>query len=211
MKKCHYFLLISGIYLTLIMAMTATSILICVLVLNLHYRDPSAPVPNWLRNLAYNVMAPLVCTKNRAKKKGQTVYQLCEFTRDYAIGTALNNDSHNEFHTTNLDSSTTPLHHTSSLEDNGINDQVMYLLRSGRKKVMLEEVVQHLRKITFKTKEKDEQETLKAEWKNVAKILDRFFLMVFVFLVVISSVVLLYFYPMSARYRNEIRIFENNG
>ena len=189
--------------------MTATSILICVVVLNLHHRDPSAPAPKWLKNLTYNVLAPLVCMKSREPKKGKTVYQLCEFTRDYAMGTALN-DNYTEYHTTNIDSSATPMNHTSSLEDNGFNDQMYYLLKSGRKKVLLEEVVQHLRKITFKIKEKDEQESLKSEWKNVAKILDRFFLMVFVFLVIISSVVLLYVYPMDARERNEIRLFEGD-
>ena len=107
--------------------------------------------------------------KSHAKKKGKTVYQLCEFTRDYAIGTTFNNDANSEYHTTNLDSSPTPLHNTSSMEDNGINDQMIYLLKSGRKKVMLEEVVQHLRKITFKIKEKDEQETLRTEWKKCGK------------------------------------------
>ena len=189
--------------------MTATSILICVVVLNLHHRDPSAPVPKWLRNITYNVMAPLVCMKSRAPKKGKSVYKLCEFTRDYAMGTALN-DNYTEYQTTNIDSFTTPLNHTSTLEDNGISDHMYYLLKSGRKKVMLEEVVQHLRRITFKIKEKDEQETLKTEWKNVAKIMDRFFLMVFVSLVIISSVVLLYVYPMSARERNELKLFGEN-
>lgn len=64
------------------MSMTATSILIVVVVLNVHNRDPSAPVPKWLRHLAHDVMAPMVCMRSAAKPK--TVYKMCEFTREYA-------------------------------------------------------------------------------------------------------------------------------
>ena len=127
------------------------------------------------------------------------------------MGTAIN-DQEKE-NATSLDSTHTPLHYTSSsMDDNGVtNEQMKLLLRSGKKKVMLEEVVQHLRKITDKIKEKDEQERLQSEWKIVAKILDRFSLIVFVFLVIISSLVLLYVYPMSAREKNQVMILAENN
>ncbi len=189
------------------MAMTATSILICVVVLNLHHRDPSAPVPTWLRRLSYNVLAPLVCMRSPPQpKKPDSVLRLCEFTGKFAVGTSFN-ETEKEGVGTGFESNTLLNRTPSSFDDNGINEQRMHLLKSGKKKVMLEEVVQHLRKITDKIKEKDNEKTVKADWKNVAKILDRFFLMVFVCLVIISSVVLLYVYPMSARERNEAAIF----
>lgn len=59
--------------------------------------------------------------------------------------------------------------------------------------------MKHLRHITDKLREKDEEDTLKGEWETVAKILDRFFLMMFVFVVVISSVTLLLLYPMTSK------------
>ena len=70
--------------------------------------------------------------------------------------------------------------------------------------MVLEEILKHLRQITAKLKEKDEQDNMKAEWKVVAKILDRFFLLVFVLLVFVSSLVLLFVYPLSARKVNPL-------
>lgn len=44
--------MISGIYLTIVMALTSVSVILTVFVLNLHYRGPhSKPVPRWLRRL----------------------------------------------------------------------------------------------------------------------------------------------------------------
>ena len=174
------------------MAMTATSILICVIVLNLHHRDPNAPVPKWLRNITYNVMAPMVCMGQ--PKRGQTVYQLCEFTREYAHGVSSNSANPKSNHQPQ-DGVSAPI------DENGLYDQISSLVMQGqgKKKPLLEEVVKHLQRITAKLREKDEQESLRVEWQDVAKILDRFFLMVFVLLVIISSVVLLLFYPMTSK------------
>ncbi len=183
------------------MAMTAASILICVVVLNLHHRDPSSPPPLWLRRLTYDFLAPIVCMRSR-RPRGQTVYQLCEFAKDYAVGTAIHVDSSLDsgFDQTNMrDQSFSSVRDQSSIDETSLNENMYFLMKTGRKKVMLEEVIQHLRKVTAKIKEKDEQETLKTEWKNVAKILDRFFLVIFILLVFISSTVLLYVYPMAAR------------
>lgn len=197
--------------------MTATSILVCVIVLNLHHRDPNAPVPTWLNRIAYNILAPMLCMKSqKVTKKGKTLYQLCEFTQGFAIGTALNADidqSENSSVHTDAPSgyssqissgyghvfSDASTYNHQPADENGYNEQMLYLMKTGKKKVMLEEVVKHLRNITQKIREKDEQEVLKTQWKSVAKILDRFFLMVFVSIVIVSSTVLLYIYPMSHR------------
>jgi hypothetical protein len=93
--------------------------------------------------------------------------------------------------------------HTGCLDDNGLCDHVQLLLRNGgnNKRLVLEEIVRHMRQITSKVKEKEDQDSLKAEWKGVAKILDRFFLLLFILVVFISSLVLLCFYPLSSRLR----------
>ena len=182
---------VPGIYLTLIMAMTATSILICVIVLNLHHRDPNAPVPTWLRKLTYNIMAPIVCMRSHTTNcKGQAVYQLCEIARDYAV----NLGGLSEPHSADSDSNLQYL----PAEENNIGDQHYYMLGRtlGKKRMILEEILKHLRQITAKLKEREEQEALRAEWKVVAKILDRFFLMIFVCIVIISSTTLLFVYPL---------------
>ena len=177
---------ISGIYLTFIMAMTAASIVIFVVVLNLHHRDPNAPVPMWLKWLAYDVMAPLVCMTSHRVRPGPGVYQMCEFTRDFARSVPHHEENN---HT---DESTL----SSRLDDESICEQVSYLMKNPvKRKALLEEIIKHLRQITAKIKETDDQDLLKAEWKAVAKILDRFFLIIFVCVVVISSIVILFIYP----------------
>lgn len=168
------------------MAMTAMSILICVIVLNLHHRDPSAPVPRWLSRLTLN-MSSLVCMRDQVRQKGVTVYQLCELSQNHATSHAHENNVGGE-------------PQSPFFEDLGGSERMNYgTSGSGKKQILLEEILKHLRQITDKLKEKEEQGSLKAEWKEVAKIMDRFFLLVFVLLVVVSSLVLLLVYPLSSR------------
>jgi Neurotransmitter-gated ion-channel transmembrane region len=43
---------VTGVYLTIVMAMTSVSVIMTVFVLNLHYRGPDdRPVPGWLRRI----------------------------------------------------------------------------------------------------------------------------------------------------------------
>ena len=143
------------------------------------------------------------------------MYQLCEFAKEFAQGTVHMTGNH-------VDGSADTVQ--TCLDDNGLCDHMSYLLKgvagsglgempeggsgrggsgngrdSSRKRAVLDEMLKHLRQITAKMKEREEQESLKIEWKIVAKILDRFFLMVFILLVIVSSVVLLYLYPMYSR------------
>lgn len=173
------------------MAMTAMSILICVVVLNLHHRDPNVPVPRWLRKLTYEVMARLVCMRDHTKHRDHGVYQLYEFARDLTHTVHVHeNQNHNEVEhsfTTSLD------------QDNGYGNRDQgnsYTYRkTPKKKMVLEEILEHLQQVTNKLKETDEETVIKAEWKAVAKILDRFFLLTFVCVVVLASFFLLCLYP----------------
>ena len=46
---------VAGIYLTAVMAITSVSIIMTVIVLNLHYRGPAKKdVPKWIRKIAFN-------------------------------------------------------------------------------------------------------------------------------------------------------------
>lgn len=168
--------------------MTAMSILICVVVLNLHHRDPNAPVPPWLHYLTFNLMSYAVCMRSYLQRQNRTsAYQMCEFRAHSSLS---NHENH-------LDSAT---EYTSCVDENGLCDHVSYLVRNtGKKKIVLEEILRNIRHITSKMKENEEQDIIKAEWKLVAKILDRFFLLFFILLVVISSLVLLFLYPSLAR------------
>ena len=87
-------------------------------------------------------------------------------------------------------------------DSNGFNDQGNGLLRNksdSTKKVVLGEILKNLKQITLKIKEREEQDSLKAEWKGVAKIMDRFSLLLFVLLVFFASLVLLFIYPLTSK------------
>lgn len=219
-------LLISGIYLTLIMAMTAMSILICVIVLNLHHRDPSAPVPVWLTKLTHGIMAPLVCMQvhMRSHRKSLNDHKAalyktvsnCSNASDVKLpgnyvnmagncsgATTFTNryqnvqrseDGHpfDSCGSANNNNSTT----TTFQRNNTVN--INYLARYYKlqnKREILEEILVHVQQITSKLKEDEEEAILRTDWKVVAKILDRFFLLMFILLVVVSSLSLLVIHP----------------
>ena len=65
-----------------------------------------------------------------------------------------------------------------------------------RKKALIEEIVKHIRQITHKLDESDGDKILQADWKIVAKILDRSLLVLFTVLVVASNAFMLLIYPL---------------
>ena len=204
---------ISGIYLTLIMAMTAMSILICVMVLNLHHRDPNAPLPKWLRQMTFDVMAPLVFMTSQTKDRDTALYQLCELKKEFpglasasasitpgsANGNG-NNDSGVEM-TADTQSCIEDLERTQRAQRRlSIRQRLSEQSTEESCCRVWTEVLKHVRVITAKLHENEEQDILKAEWKIAAKILDRFFLGLFVLLVIVSSIVMLYIFPLLGRH-----------
>ena len=51
----------AGVYLTLVMAMTALSIVVSVLVLRLHYHDSTTVLPWWLRRFVFSCLGRYLC------------------------------------------------------------------------------------------------------------------------------------------------------
>ncbi len=61
-------------YVIMVMVMTVISILISVVVLDLHWHEPSSPVPKWLRRLAFGFMVrtiSLQTQKERVRERGE--------------------------------------------------------------------------------------------------------------------------------------------
>ena len=208
------------------MAMTAMSILICVIVLNLHHRDPNSPVPTWLRRLTHRIMAPLVCMQSLTRNvkivsnkscnnvpMSATVYQMHDCSRTgykmamHADTTVFDGEYSDELNPGNhINSIGKP--NSTSHADNGFNRSRSHADEEDtdnttQKSPLLEEVVRHLRRMTSKMKEREDQEALKNDWKLAAKILDRFFLVLMTLFALVASVVLLLFYPMTCKYLNE--------
>lgn len=177
------------------MTMTAMSIFISVMVLNLHHRDPNRPVPPWLRHLSYDVLANIVCARNippTYQSGSSSTYQLQEMT--------------NRMEGINSESNDILLQNVQNIDGGRVRGDEWSLVKRNTidKRLLLEEILKHLSQITGKLKDNEEQDSLQGEWKAVAMILDRFFLLIFVLLVVISSLVLLYIYPLSSRIKNHL-------
>ena len=51
----------TGVYTTFVMLMNTWSVMLTVLVLNLHHRNECRPIPGWLRLLAFEGIARLLC------------------------------------------------------------------------------------------------------------------------------------------------------
>jgi len=52
---------LAGVYTTFVMLMNTWSVMLTVLVLNLHHRNECRPIPAWLRIVAFEGLARLLC------------------------------------------------------------------------------------------------------------------------------------------------------
>ena len=178
---------VSVIYLTLIMSMTAASIVICVMVLNLHHRDNNAPVPSWLTTLSFRLLAPLVCMRKQVKEHDQNTSERPRSTQGLTAAAQTAADNQVKAHAHNTTARRAPHQHESSFTRD--------VKRRARRREIVVEILGHIELITWRLKEEEDEQRLHCDWMIVAKILDRFFLLVFVCLVTGSTSFLLVIYP----------------
>lgn len=172
-----------GIYLTLIMGMTTLSILFCVVVLNLHHEEKSTPVPRWLR-CVYNAVSFLLCVRRYDQEQRSYLFPLIEVKRSLQRDVTYQREAPLPF---------------DGMFDSGVYTDYGRPKSAHKAGSVLEEILQHLRQITGRLKDSEEQDIIRLQWKMLAKMLDRFFLILFVLLVLISSFVLLVVYPLFGR------------
>lgn len=186
--------------------MTGCSIVISVIVLDLHHHEPFTPVPNWLKRLAFNCMARLLCTYSPYRDMpspvplGSTRFNRSS-TRNYG--------NHSSLMSAGMpitdDEESVHLQQQSSDHENAVDgmnnvvkgfyDELESLMAPRRKKPILEEMLQHLREITNKMRKNIKKDQIKSEWKMVAKVLDRFLLVCFLVSVSAFTLYILYIYP----------------
>jgi len=166
------------------MGMTALSILFCVVVLNLHHEEKNTPVPHWLR-CVYNYVAFVLCMRHYNSGQRASLFPLIDVKQSLRR----NNMSYRR---------QAPLPFDGLLESSMYSDDGRSTTNHKAGSAM-EEILQHLRQVTGRLKESEEQDIIRLQWKMLAKLLDRFFLILFVLLVVVSSLGLLVFYPLFGR------------
>ncbi|KAK2165088.1 hypothetical protein LSH36_55g08048 [Paralvinella palmiformis] len=89
MPKTSEKLPLFGIFTTFVMLMNTSSVMLTVLVLNLHHRNRSQPIPKWLRSLIFEGLARLLCMHSQEDAEGEqatgdTVYKYEDYRRNKA-------------------------------------------------------------------------------------------------------------------------------
>jgi nicotinic acetylcholine receptor len=77
----------------------------------------------------------------------------------------------------------------------GLYDELECIMAPRKRRPLLDEILQHLRDITSKMKRNIRREQIKEEWKMLAKIIDRFLLVMFLIAITGLTVSILYIYP----------------
>ena len=186
MLACLRIVLFStGIYLTMIMATTALSIGICVIILNIHHRYVTTAVPRWLHHVTHNILAPAL----RMRKQTSAVVRRLSSVSDRYVSVDRRRRSaavHRVDHGSVL-LLACQLGQIHSPNDACAREDSVAVMNS---------ILGQLTKLTRRMEDNDDIETLKCDWKMVAKVLDRFFLIFFVVVVSCTSFIILIVYPM---------------
>ncbi len=186
---------VPGIYLTMVMVMTAFSIVISVIVLDLHHHEPSNPPPKWLRRIVFGFMAHIICMRTPYQNESSSLFQIAHGKLRHPM------------HDTDDEEDRMEENHLPGLTHlmRGLYDDLETVMAPKKKKPLFEEILQHLRDITTKMKRNIKREQIKEEWKMVAKIIDRFLLVVFLIAIVMLTSTILYIYPeLAVRFNPDI-------
>ncbi len=196
----------------MVMVMTAFSIVISVIVLDLHHHEPSSPVPRWMRRLVFGFMAKLLCMKTPYQNESSSLFQIAhgrlrlpgapppKLVHQNAADDCDDDDLLNENNIVGLHSLM-----------RGLYDDLEAVMAPKKKKPLFDEILQHLRDITTKMKRNIKREQVQEEWKMVAKIVDRFLLIIFMIAIITLTVTILYIYPVVSSSLAKSRDYEESG
>ncbi|XP_070543393.1 neuronal acetylcholine receptor subunit beta-4-like [Ptychodera flava] len=187
-----------GRYLLFTMVLVTASIVITVIVLNIHHRSPSThTMPNWVRRVFIHTLPPYLWMKRHRPPRrlhdiehnGNGMVEMTELSarrRPSIDKNCVGNDCCYE-NMKNSRSSTSPLHTISEgifkTDHNHTNKP------KQRKRVPPEvrEAIDSVKFIADHLRNDDEFKTVNEEWKYVAMVIDRIFLWVFLIAVICGS------------------------
>ena len=191
------------------MVMTGFSIVISVIVLDLHHHEPTAPVPRWLRKLVFGCMARVLCIYTPYQHEHSSLFQIAHgrVSRKEKCSSRTNGqtpepvpvigDDEEQCHMeeNNIDGMHEGMHDGMHSLVRGLYDELEAIMAPRKRRPLLDEILQHLRDITSKMKRNIRREQIKEEWKMLAKIIDRFLLVMFLIAITGLTVSILYIYP----------------
>ena len=201
----------------MVMVMTAVSIVISVIVLDLHHHEPTHHVPNWLRRLVFGFFARMLCIYTPYTQ--QLLAESKQVNRNASSryngnSAARRRNSSRDKCSRNPSSCSRQQRFCEEEEGmikatpeqngvDGVNLAVRYLYddletATRAKAPALEEILQHLRGFSAKMKNNIKRDSIKEEWQMLAKVIDRFLLVIFLLAISSLTLIILYIYPQIA-------------
>ncbi len=164
-----------------------------VLVLNLHHRR--YPMPKWMKEIFLGVLAQVLCINVDKKRRGAGTYNIP--SRGHHIElmpTASGTAAEMEFMLKQEEMATGPVHHghphnhSHSHQNNApLNTRAGPITWKDRIHL---ETLNNIRYLAGRYAEKDHEEQTINEWQGVAKVMDRFFLCIYVVCVIVMDAVM---------------------
>lgn len=168
----------------MVMVMTALSIVISVVILELHHHEPNRPVPNWLRRIVFGVLSKLMFIETPYKNESTSIFFPKRVKNVARKGLKIDIEEIRMFEDVKRQ------------QNCSFIDESLEIAKQLRgKQHVFEEILQHLKEITTKMKKNIKREKLNEEWKMLAKIIDRFLLLIFLLAIIGLTLSILYIYP----------------
>lgn len=197
-----------GIYLATFLAITTTSILTTVIVLHVHHMG-NREVPRFVKKLVFDGLARMLCMNNLCDKYGTSKCYGRSTPMEASLTSTVLSSSRNPSLIRDVhrprpspqDRRKPPINNgkvvvgmkksLSETEDKMVQ-QVMV-----QRNYVLDEILMHIKAFTQERISNEQQAETKQEWIAVAKVLDRFFMCMFIMSIALSSFLILIVLPMS--------------
>ena len=174
---CSYLLLLAQ-YFACTIVLVSMSTVMTVFVLSLHYRLPGTkPVPKWMKTFFLKHVARFLCLGDLTK-----MIPSLEDEEEEDKSTVLKNNGHSKQNIYSLSDMVQ--------ENNESGPKEPIVSKSFDEK--LDKIINELVDITGRYKDAEKDETVETEWKYLALVVDRAFLVVFMVLTAICTIGILF-------------------
>ena len=175
MNSIHSPVVFSVIYLTAFMAMAVMSIVLSVVTLNIHHGGSDMRLPRWLRLIVFHGLARITCAGKLVTPYNVEVrVHRCSSTDRRS---ATHGNAPSRHFDRNHDGASVLL--DGSSQDSGVKDRDASLIDSSNTPILYE-ILRELKSITSRLAADDELSFIAEEWRIAARLVDRFFIMVYV-------------------------------
>ena len=202
-----------GIYLAAFLAITTCSIISTVVVLHVHHMG-TRKVPLLVKKVVFDILARMLCMNSLSEKYGTSSCRFGDHVpMENSITSAMLHSSRNPsvYRQGNGNKSPTQVHHRRSTPNGRISGSagIRKSLSSTEDKIaqhilvnrnyVLEEILCYIKAFAQEKTSNEQTENTRQEWMAVAKVLDRFFMCIFMSSIACSSFFVLIMLPMSKK------------